>query len=206
MKDIDAYAKRFQCQRCDRLFNRYYNLKRHYGRCFRVTKLKFPGRFHKIHQNVFDELEKYGICVSKKDRLFPYFITYDFESVLQKLNRDTPKKLVWEEKHVPISVGVGSNVEGFKNGVCYVNYDLDALLSQMLEHMHDIAKAVKNIQKEKFAWVYCRLEHLLDSFKEPVQGAVSNHPAQASSSASNAHAGHTFEENASEVDDYERPL
>ena len=65
VKDIDAYAKRFQCQRCDRLFNRYYNLKRHYGACFRVTKIKFPGRFHKTHQFFFDELEKYGICVSK---------------------------------------------------------------------------------------------------------------------------------------------
>ena len=53
--------------------------------------------------------------------------------------------------------------------------------------------------------MYCRLECLLDSFKEPVQGAVSNHPAQASSSASNALACHTFEENASEVDNYELP-
>ena len=39
-------------------------------------------------------------------------------------------------------------MEGFKNRVCYVNYDLDALLLQMLEHMHNIAKTVKNIQKE----------------------------------------------------------
>ena len=83
------------------------------------------------------------VFVSLNKKEFPYFITYDFEAILQKLNRDTTKRLIWEEKHVPISVGVGSNVEEFKNSVCYISYDLDELLSQMIERMHTIANAVK---------------------------------------------------------------
>ena len=143
IQNIDAYAKRFQCPYCDRIFKRCPDLKRHYLICSKVTKLKFPGGFHQGHQTIFDELEKYGICVTKNDRIYKHFITYDFEAVLQKLNRDPSNKLVWEEKHVPISVGVGSNVEGFKDGVCYVSYDLDDLLSQMLDHMQNIAKKSK---------------------------------------------------------------
>ena len=208
VKDVNVYAKRFQCQRCDRLFNQYFNLKRHYRTCSNVTTLNFPGGFHKVHQTVFEELEKYGIRVAKRDRIFLHFITYDFESVLKKLDRDPSNKLVWEEKHVPISVGVGSNVEGFEDGVCYVDYDLDALLSQMLERMHTIAQKVKRIQKEKFSWVYLRLEHLINSFKEPIQAPVLHQTTSSSSSCSPSNAGGacgTFEENACEVDDYEPP-
>ena len=205
VKDIDVYAKRFQCQRCDRLFNRYFNLKQHYRTCSSVTTINFPGGFHKVHQTVFEELEKYGIRVPKRDRIFPHFITYDFESVLKKLDRDPSNKLVWEEKHVPISVGVGSNVEGFEDGVCYIDHDLDALLSQMLERMHTIAHKVKRIQKEKFSWVYLRLEHMINSFKEPVQAPVLQKTTSSSCSSSNGGACGTFEENACEVDDYEPP-
>ena len=170
VKDIDNYAKRYQCLRC---FKRYFNLKRHYSVCSKVTKFKFPGGFHKTSQTVFEELEKYGIEVAQKDRVFPYFITYDFEAVLQKLNRDTTKKLIWEEKHIPISVGVVSNVEEFKNGVCYVNYDLDELLSQMIERMHTIANAVKTEQVQKFAWVFEQLKTLQNSFQSTIEIPVS---------------------------------
>ena len=102
VKDIDNYAKRYQCARCSRIFRRYYCLKKHYTVCSKVTKYKFPGGFHSKSQTIFEELEKYGICVPQNDRVYPYFITYDFEAVLQKLQVDNTKKLVWEERHVPI--------------------------------------------------------------------------------------------------------
>ena len=71
--------------------------------------------FFQPRENVFSQLEQYDISVPLKDRFFPYFMTYDFESILQKQNSspDT-QKLRWEERHIPISVGVGSNVPGFE--------------------------------------------------------------------------------------------
>ena len=208
VKDIDNYAKRYQCPRCDRLFKRYYYLKRHYSVCSKVTKYKFPGGFHKTSQTVFQELEKYGICVPQKERVFPYFITYDFEAVLQKLNNDTAKKLIWEEKHVPISVGVGSNVEEYKEGVCFVSYDLDELLSQMIERMHTIAKAVKTKQVQKFAWVFEKLQAIRNSFQAPNQTPVSSTTGTASSSdtiSRTSNAGVAVENHAAESDEYEPP-
>ena len=203
IQNIDAYAKRFQCPYCDRIFKRCPDLKRHYLICSKVTKLKFPGGFHQGHQTIYDELEKYGICVTKNDRIYKHFITYDFEAVLQKLNRDPSNKLVWEEKHVPISVGVGSNVEGFKDGVCYVSYDLDDLLSQMLEHMQNIAKKVKEMEKHKFDWVFNRLKDMIDSFKDTQ--STSDHTSRVSPGTSKGASAMVEDNTAFESDDYEPP-
>ena len=73
VKDIDNYAKRYQCSCCDRIFKRYFSLKRHYSVCSRVNKFKFPGGFHKISQTVFEELEKYGICVPQQERVSLFY-------------------------------------------------------------------------------------------------------------------------------------
>ena len=99
---------------------------------------------------MFDDLVKFGTFVSREDRFFPYFITHDFESVLQKQQNQGTGKICWEEKHIPISVGFGSNVPGDTKGVCFVNADLDELLDRMLTEMHKIAKKAKSIQKHKF--------------------------------------------------------
>ena len=203
IQNIDAYAKRFQCPSYDRIFKKYIDLKRHYLVCSKVTTLKFPGGFHQGHQTIFDELEKYGICIARNDRIFKHFITYDFEAVLQKLNRDPSNKLVWEERHVPISVGVGSNVEGFKEGVCYVSYDLDELLSQMLEHMHNIADKVKEMEKSKFDWVFNRLKTMIDSLKVPL--TTSDDTSQISASTSKGACAMVEDNTAFESDDYEPP-
>ena len=56
-------------------------------------------------------------------------------------------KLCWDEKHIPISVGVGFNVPGYAKGVCFVNANLDKLLDEMLTAMYKIAKKAETIQK-----------------------------------------------------------
>ena len=162
VQNLESYAKRYQCPTCSRIFKNFTHLKRHLHRCSKVTKLKFPGGFYQSKQTIFDELEKFNIHVAQADRFYPYFITYDFESVLQKQDGLGTAKLLWEEKHVPISVGVGSNVPGHKKGVCFVNADLDALLDEMLTKMHEIARKAKSIQKTKF-------EHVFDHIKALVQ-------------------------------------
>ena len=166
IKNFDSYAKRYQCPTCSRMFKRFPVLKKHLRHCSKLTKLKFPGGFYQAKQTVFDELEKFGIFVAGEDRFFPYFITYDFESILQRQQNRGTNKLRWDEKHIPISVGVGSNVPGHEKGVCFVNADLDELLDEMLTEMHKIAKKVKHIQKIKFEHVIDRLIGLRDQYKD----------------------------------------
>ena len=63
-------------------------------------------------------------------------------------------------------MGVGSNVPGFEKGVCFVDFDLDNLLSQMLKHMENIAQKVHGIQQQRYLWVFDKLETLLNHFKD----------------------------------------
>ena len=94
-------------------------------------------------------------------------------------NRGT-NKLRWDEKHIPISVGVGSNVPGHEKGVCFVNADLDELLDEMLTETHKIAKKVKHIQKIKFEHVIDRLIGLRDQYKDREHSAEVDPPRAAS--------------------------
>ena len=165
VQSFESYAKWYQCSTCSRIFKNFAHLKRHLHCCSKVTELKFLGGFYQSKQTVFDELEKFNIHVARADRFYPYFITYDFESVLQKQDGLGTTKLRWEEKHVPISVGVGSNVPGHKKGACFVNADLDALLDEMLTKMHEIAKKAKSIQKTKFEHVFHCIKALRDKYK-----------------------------------------
>ena len=134
IKHFDSYAKRYQCPTCSRMFKRFPILKKHLRHCSsdQVTKLKFLGGFYQAKQTVPGE-----------GCFFPYFITYDFESVLPRQQNQGTNKLRWYEKHIPISVGVGSNVSGHEKGVCFVNADLNELLNEMLTEMHKITKKVK---------------------------------------------------------------
>ena len=90
-------------------------------------------------------------------------------------------------------------MEEFKNGVCYVNYDLDELLSQMIERMHTIANAVKTKQVQKFAWVFEQLKTLRNSFQSPIEIPVST------TNTTYSTAGVAVENHATESDKFEPP-
>ena len=93
-------------------------------------------------------------------------------------------------------------MEGFKEGVCYVNYDLDELLSQMLDRMHSIANAVKTMQVQKYAWVFEQLKTLRNSFELPIEIPVpTSHTTEATSST----AGVAAENQATESEEFEPP-
>ena len=201
--DVDVYAKRFQCQRCNRLFKRYYRLKRHYAVCSKMTKLKFPGGFHKPKLTVFEELEKYGINVPLKDRLFKYFITYDFEAILKKINTNPSNKLVWEEIHQPISCGVASNFPGKTKGKCFVNYNLDELLAEMVKYMHSIAEKVEEDQKTEIFTGFSKTRSKTYKFKRKLE--AENSLSSTSNSINARPVSTSFQDSACEVDDYEPP-
>ncbi len=100
-----------------------------------VTKYKLPGGFYQATRSIFDHLEDVGITTIPEQRFFPWFATYDFEALLERVEDDEGSaKLMWERKHQPIVVSVASNVEGFTEPVCFVEENVDALRSSMKDH------------------------------------------------------------------------
>ena len=138
--------------------------KRHLRSCLNVTKFKYPGGFLKRKKTIFDELAEFNIYVPEQERFFPYFIVFDCEAMLEKVRIQTSEKLVWTQKHTPISVSVCSNVPTFSEAKCFICSDLDILLSQMVEYMEKIAAKVEKLTKEKWSGPLERLKELIKEY------------------------------------------
>ena len=158
ISNFNAYATKYQCRTCDRHFSRIYNMYRHQKICTGRTVHQFPGGFYTAPKTIFDKLGDFGIIVPKKDRLFPWFLVYDFEAMLLPVQGEGSEKLEWTSKHVPISVSVCSNVENYTTPHCIVNPDIDVLVKEMVDHMESIAEAGAELAREKFKRIFEELE------------------------------------------------
>lgn len=164
--DFSQYAKKFQCQLCDRLFNHNGNFLKHASICDKRTLFDYPGGFYKERKTIFEQLEEYGILVPTDERTFPWFAVFDFESMLVKLEGDATEKLEWTQQHVPISVSVCSNVPGSTEPRCFVNSDMDALLGQMVDVLTNIQLAAAAYAEEKWGAYLNEMKDILSQMSD----------------------------------------
>ena len=120
----------------------------------RFNKICLSRRFFSGNKNIFDELEEFGIYVDENDRLFKWFIVFDFEALLIKTDIKTTEKLTWSHRHHPISVSVCSNIDGFIKPKCFVDMDTDDLLQCMVEYMYLISDTAYKLAREKWKHVF----------------------------------------------------
>ena len=132
--------------------------------CSNITKLTYPGGFLKNKKTIFDKLAEFGIHVPKDEQFFPYFICYDFEAILEKVQIQSSEKLVWTQRHVPVSVSISSNVANFKDKQCFVSADIDKLLKDMVEYMKKISKTVEKLTKKKWSEAIKKLKQLIKEY------------------------------------------
>ena len=104
---------------------------------------------------MFEKLEEYSISVKKCEQQYPWFITYDFESLMLK---ETHK--IWHTTHKPVSVSVCSNVDGFQEPKFILDDNLDSLLSEMINYMNKISKHTLQLAKNKWKNVFKQLDKL----------------------------------------------
>ncbi|KAJ8311825.1 hypothetical protein KUTeg_010638 [Tegillarca granosa] len=159
IKNFASFAKKFQCKTCERHFDYSSNLKRHEATCASKTKYFYPGGFFKSNQTVFQKLEHYNIDVPVTDRTFPWFIVYDFEAMLEKVDQDQTPYLKWTRKHIPISVSVCSNVPGYTEPFCIVDENCDQLVSSMVSYMHEISSKVLELAGARWDWIFEKLQY-----------------------------------------------
>ena len=120
----------------------------------------FQRVFTKNPPTIFEKLEEIGICVRANERFFPYFVCCDFKAYFSQKNLpENGPKLSFEVRHVPLSVGIATNVPNFENGVCFVtNDDENDLVQKMLKYLEDASNAVHDFTKRKFDCVFQLLE------------------------------------------------
>ena len=160
--DFSVYAHKFQCYMCHKHFQFNYNFKRHMSSCDSRTKLKFPGGFFNPPASIFKELAEYGYVVPEKDRLYPWYAVYDFEAMLKKIENISTEKSRWNQRHCPVSVSLCSNVNSFEEAVCFIDDDLEQLLSKMFQHLELIQVKAKKLAEEKWGHILSGLKNEME--------------------------------------------
>lgn len=118
ISNFNAYTTQFRCKTCHRHFSIIKHVKRHQRTCTGKTKRKIPGGFYSNPKSVFDKLDQFGIYVEDKDRLYEWFLVYDFEFILVPMKIKNNDNLEYTKHHVPISVSICSNVNEHRATLC----------------------------------------------------------------------------------------
>ena len=150
--DFQAYAKKFKCGICNKLFDKHFSFFRHEQKCNTSTKIKFTGGFYRGIPTIFEELDLVGIHTKKEDRVYPWFIVYDFEAVLEKLHHSISSVTELTNKHYPISVAVCSNLKHYRTPICIMNSDYPTLIHEWFTILDKIHEQI--IQEARAKWNY----------------------------------------------------
>ena len=120
----------------------------------------FQGVFIKTHAQYLKKLVGIGICAPANEKFFPYFACYDFEAYFSQENLPgNGPKLGFEACHVPLSVGIATNVPNFENRMCFVtNGGENDLVQKTLKYVEHASNANYEIMKIKFGYVLQVLE------------------------------------------------
>ena len=149
IRDFAIYAKKYQCKTCEHHFDRSFNLHRHQRSCDKKTNFVYPGGFYQSTESIFEKLEQYNIHVPEKERFFPRFICYDLEALLEPVDDRPTVMLQWTQRHVPVSVSICSNVQGYTEPTCIVEEFQDRLVETMVGQMKKLASRVFELAEDK---------------------------------------------------------
>ncbi|XP_071805255.1 uncharacterized protein [Asterias amurensis] len=165
IKDFNLYSNTFCCTNtwCQRVFRRSNGLKIHMAKCSKNIKHRFPGSVYRPAPSIFDRLLDENISVPAEDRCFPHRATFRFEifpDTSEKTEKTTKTRV--EYKHIPLSVSVLSNVQGFEEPKCFISKgDPQQLVNEMIEYLYKISEASYKFLMEKFQLVFKELDKQL---------------------------------------------
>ena len=87
----------------------------------------------------------------KEFRPYPYFIVYDFEAILEKMNEPQTEELTITSKHVPVSVAINDNLTN--EPVFIADQDPENLINSFVEDLHarqrKIAEVVESLYPQQ---------------------------------------------------------
>ena len=103
--------------------------------------------FIKNTPSIFEKLEGIGVCVFQNIRHYPFYACFDFECYFS--TESLPKNgemLSFAARHVPLSVGIASNISGYEEAVCYISDgDESDLVKKMVGYLNKLADAAFEI-------------------------------------------------------------
>ena len=160
IQDFEKYCHVHQCIHCDKLWYCNCHYYRHTKTYLTTVNESFSGGIYHNFYTIFEKQEQIGIQVPKQDRFYPFYACYDFEAYLYRdqLPENGPK-LSFEALHVPMSVGIASNVPGFEEGKCFITYGNEKeLIQNLIDYLEAVSLSAYRLVKEKFRPAFEALE------------------------------------------------
>jgi hypothetical protein len=105
-----------------------------------------------------------------------YLITFDFESVLQKMSEKQGDKLTFVSKHIPVSASIATNVPGFESEHFILSTDPYTICKQMFEYFDKVAEKSKLLMTDKMTVLIKKVQtHYNDKEKEKMLSTIENY-------------------------------
>ena len=161
IKNIKSYCKSFQCSKCGTFWKHAGKLHRHERTCEAKTHFRYPGGAYVPPPSIHDKLKDEGIDIPDELLYFKYFATFDFESMFDK-NVDLPNnsaKVTWQNKHIPLSVSICSNVPGYQEPKCFITSgDSHELIKQFGDQLVEISSESHRLLLNDFENVFAAID------------------------------------------------
>ncbi|KAL8600852.1 hypothetical protein ACOMHN_056510 [Nucella lapillus] len=168
--DLGRATSSLKCPRCNRLWKRDWNLRRHEKSCTgELVKHRYPGGVYTPPSTPLEILQRNGLNVDTT-YVYPYRATYDYEAYFD--HDDLPQNpesdnTRYTSRHVPMSLAVSSNVPSYDEPVCFVSEgDPQKLVDRMFDHLEEIAQHAYLLSREEFADVYDELAAMAQEEEE----------------------------------------
>jgi len=162
IKKIENFVSSFKCSRCAKLWNTSTACHRHEKTCGDFCKHEFRGGYCEKTKSVFEDLP----TRFQKDKFFDYFITFDFESILSKIEDKRTDSLSFTNKHVPVSFSLFSNIPGYdKDPIFVCNNNVKELIDIFVKNLVTMSAKAYEINIEKYKHIVEYLEFKLSLAK-----------------------------------------
>ena len=157
--DLNRFGNQFICTKCDQNFSELRSCRVHEAKCGVTENYKYVGGVFNPRKTVFERLQENEIFVPPGLEFLEYFIVFDFESLLVAIQgKDKDENGTYEE-HIPISVGVGSNLDSeTRKGFFLCNRDPLQLIREFVELLLQLSDRIYSTVKPKYQMFFDALE------------------------------------------------
>ena len=165
--DVATYCRTFICKTCSHCFTTKYRAIAHRCESSECVHFMFRGSSYTKKKTVFDRLKDVGIHIPKEKTYYPYRITFDIETYLNRESVPPPTdNCTYEALHELMSVSVCSNVPSFQEPQCFVSDgDKEKLVRRFVKYLLAIAKKAKRAMFIKYRRYREKLQVLCNNFE-----------------------------------------
>ena len=169
INNFKTFAKRFQCQMCDRVFDQACHLTRHSETCCTEKEEIYLGGKYRKDRTIFERLELEEFEIPDEDRYFPFFSCFDYEAI-QKPRHEKIKGREILFKHEPATFSICSNIPGHTEVVHEISDgDPQRLVDKMVEIQLKQQTTSSSLMREKFSYIIDPLNSEIEQLTESIQ-------------------------------------